>query len=562
MKPFTALIKMQLNVNYGVSALKYRFTREKKKLWEPVLIAVVIPVSLLPLLAMYVMLMTGVFMAGSALEQPQPEVVLTISFLLAQVVILFFGMFYIMGTFYFSRDIESLIPLPLKPYEVVSAKFLVVMINEYLTGIPILLPPIIIFGAGTGQGLLYWIKSIVLILAAPALPLTVAALFIMVLMRFVNFRRYKDLLAIIGGLAAFVLAIGISVFAQNLPKNGDPDLLKNLLASQSGLIDLIGSRFPPSVWATRGLADSGLAGWGYFLLFIAVCAVLLALLFWLSNRFFYQSLLAGQEVTRKRKDFTEHRESKRYGRVSSPVQAMMKREWKLLFRTPIYALNGLTGSIMGPLIVLLMFFAQKGNQGTTQLFDIISKPEATPYVLLGGLGLMLFTAGMNLVASTSLSREGKTIWITKLIPVSAKQQVMAKLILSYLISAVGVIVTGLILWLFIKQPLIWVLGVILVGMLGAIPMVALSLLLDVFHPKLVWNSEQEAMKQNMNGLLGMLLSFLVLMILGLVALFLLTMKSAMWLVFLTLGAVSGVLGVLSILALFAVAERKYAELEA
>ena len=29
-KPFLSLIRMQLNVNYGISALKYRFTREKK----------------------------------------------------------------------------------------------------------------------------------------------------------------------------------------------------------------------------------------------------------------------------------------------------------------------------------------------------------------------------------------------------------------------------------------------------------------------------------------------------------------------------------------------------
>ena len=33
MKPFAAFVKMQLNVNYGISALKYRFTREKKKRW-------------------------------------------------------------------------------------------------------------------------------------------------------------------------------------------------------------------------------------------------------------------------------------------------------------------------------------------------------------------------------------------------------------------------------------------------------------------------------------------------------------------------------------------------
>ena len=560
MKPFTSFIKMQLNVNYGISALKYRFTREKKKLWEPILIAVAILVSVLPLLALYTVMMSGIYAAGAVMNQP--EIVLAIAFLFAQLVILFFGIFYIMGTFYFSQDLESLVPLPLRPYEVVGGKFAVIMVNEYLTAMPILLPPLIIYGAGTGQGLFYWLKSLVLMLAVPALPLTAAALIIMVLMRFVNFRRYKDLLAIIGGLAVLVLSIGFSALVQNIPKNGNPDYIKNLIESQSGLIDLIGSRFPPIIWATKGLSEGGLAGLGYFLLFLFVCVLLFLLLLWLSNKVFYKALLAGQEVNRKKKSMTRVQMDKQYGKASSPVLAIIKREWKLLFRTPIYALNGLTGSIIGPFMILIMFFAKGSDEELMQLFDVINKPEAAPYVLLGGLGVMLFTAGMNLVASTSLSREGKTFWITKLIPVSAKQQVTAKFLISYLISVVGIIVTGIIMCVFIKESLIWVLGAILVSLLGAVPMVALNLLLDVFHPKLVWNSEQEAMKQNMNGGIGMLLSLLILLVLGIVTFLMLVLQLPMWLVFIALGVVSVILGILSAMALYAVAERKYRELEA
>jgi ABC-2 type transport system permease protein len=561
MKPFAAYLKMQLNVNYGVSALKYRFTREKKKLWEPILIAVVIPVALLPMLVLYTLLMTGMFVAGAAMNQP--GIILTVSILFSQLVILLFGMFYIMGTFYFSQDLETLVPLPLKPYEVVGGKFAVIMVNEYLTSMPILLPPLIIFGVGTGQGLFYWLKSLLLLLAAPALPLTVAASIIMLLMRFVNFRRYKDLMAIVGGLAAMAFGIGINMFIQNTIGRGNAESLNNLLTSNSGLIELIGSRYPPSIWATRALSESGFTGLGYLILFLAACAALFALLLWLSNKVFYQALLAGQEVTRRKKVQNALQMDKQYGNVSSPVLAIMKREWKLLFRTPIYALNGFTGSLIGPIIVLLLLFTQKGtDKNSIQLFEVISKPEAVPYILLGGLGLMLFTAGMNLVASTSLSREGKTFWITKMIPVSAQQQVTAKLILSYLVSAAGVVVTGIIMYLFLHQSLVSILGISLVGLLGAIPMTALNLLLDIFHPKLIWNSEQEAMKQNMNGVLGMLLSLLLMLVLGAVTFVLMTLKVEILLVFAAVGIVSVILGILAIMALYAVAVSKYRELEA
>ncbi len=558
MKPFAAFIKMQLNVNYGISALKYRFTREKKKLWEPVLIAVVIAVSIVPLLVLYTGLMISLFAAGTLIGQP--GLILTLSLMLAQITILIFGLFYVIGSFYFSTDMDSFVPLPLKPYEVIGGKFAVIMVNEYLTSMPILLPPLIIYGIGTAQGLLYWIKSLLLALAVPVLPLTAAALFIMLMMRFVNLRRYKDALAIIGGIAILILSIGFSMYMQKMPQNAEE--LQNFFAGTTGFADMVGERFPPLQWAARSLTEGGLAGIGYLLLFLCTCAILFILLLMLANKVFYKALLAGQEVSRKKKALTDQQKQNLYGRASGQVSAMMKREWKLLVRTPIYVMNGLVGTIIGPFILIIMMVVQGSEPEFAALFAEIANPEVAPYVLLGGLGLMLFTSGMNLVASTALSREGQTLWITKMIPVTVRQQVNAKLLISLIVSTIGVLVTALIMLIFMKLPVIWVLGATVVGIIGSVPMVALSLLLDVFHPKLIWNSEQEAMKQNMNGGLGMLLSMLLLLIYGVVGAVLLILKLPMPVVLLGIALVSAALSALSLLALYAVAERKYRELEA
>ncbi len=556
MKPFNAFLKMQLNVNYGFSALKYRFTREKKKTWEPILIGAVILVSFLPLLVLYTALMMALFAAGTVTKQP--EMILTIAFMFSQIVILIFGLFYIMGTFYFSKDLETYVPLPLKPYEVIGGKFAVVMINEYLTSMPILLPPIIIYGIGTSQGILYWLKGLVLLAAIPVLPLTVAALLIMVLMRFVNLRRYKDLLAVVGGLFALFAGVGINMIVQKVPKTTEE--IQNYV--NSGFVELIGSKFPPSIWATRALSENGLPGLGYLLLFIGVCVLLFALLLWLSNLVFYKALLAGQEVARKKKSLTAEQMDKQYERVSNPVYAMAGREWKLLVRTPIYLLNGLAGVVVGPIIIITMFMIRGSDPEIIELFKQLNNPSITPYILLGGLGLMLFTSGMNLVASTSLSREGQTIWITKMIPVSARQQVNSKLIVSMLASALGVVTTAVIMVAFFKLPMLWVIGAAVTGLIASVPMVALSLLLDVFHPKLIWNSEQEAIKQNMNGVLGMLLSIVILLLLGAVTAIMLLAGISIALILVAVSIVSIILGVLSLLALYAVAERKYREMEA
>ncbi|NJD01856.1 MAG: hypothetical protein FIA99_04500, partial [Ruminiclostridium sp.] len=315
MNKMLSLVKTQLNMNFGISALKYRFTKEKKKRWETVLIGLAILMGFGPLLAVYLLLMTGIFAAGVSLNQP--EIVLTIAFMASQMVVLFFGMFYIIGGFYFSQDLETLVPLPLKPYEVIGGKFSVIMVNEYITALPILLPPILIYGLGTGHGLIYWLKGFVLILAAPVIPLTLGAVFIMLLMRVVNLKRNKDLLAIIGGFVGVLLALSINFFIQGAVKSDEKDFIKNILESKLDLIDEIGRRFPPGIWATHGLADSGLSGLGYFMLFAGVSILLFAALLWLGNLIFYKALLAGQEVSRKRRISSDRETDLMYKKVSS-----------------------------------------------------------------------------------------------------------------------------------------------------------------------------------------------------------------------------------------------------
>ena len=558
MKPFAAFVKMQLNVNYGISALKYRFTREKKKRWEPILIAAVMVLSFAPLLVIYTAMMLSLFTAGLAIGQP--DIVLTLSIMFSLSIILFFGLFYVMGTFYFSNDLESFVPLPLKPYEVIAGKFIVVIINEYLTSVPIMLPPIIIYGAGTGQGILYWIRSLILMLTVPIIPLTIASLLVMLLMRLVNLRKYKDFLTIAAGIIGVAISLGLSTYMQKMPNN--PEKMESFFIGQRGLADMVGERFPPVRWATEGLTDGGLAGIGYLLLFLLTCALFLTLLMMLSNRVFYKSLLAGREVSRKRRTLTDSQKQKSFGKASDPVIAMMRRDWRILVRTPLFLLNGFVGTIIGPLIFVYVLVMQGSEPEFAQLFNEINKPELLPYVLLGGLGLMLFTAGMNMVASTALSREGSTLWITKMIPVTGRQQANAKLVVSIIVSLLGVITTALIMIIFLRLPVLWVLGASVIGLLGSVPMNAINLTLDIFHPKLVWNSEQEAMKQNMNGGIGMLLSMLVLFILAAAAFIMISLESPMWLVFIGIGFVAAVLGLLTMILLYKVAEKKYRELEA
>lgn len=556
MRTLLTLVKTGLNVNFGISALKYRFTVEKRKRWEPILIGVSILIGLGTLLALYILILNSIYIVGVQLNQP--EIVLTLSIIFTQFIVMFFGIFYIMSAFYFSKDINILLPLPLKPYEVLGSKLIVVIINEYLTILPMLLPAVIIYGMGTNQGLFYWLKSFIVILLIPVIPLNISTIFIMILMRFINFRKSRDVLAVIGGLLGLFLGLSINLLVQRMPQGNEEEFIKNIITKQYGMINYMGKKFPPSIWATKGLSEEGLQAIGYLLLFIVVSLLMFMLLLWLGNRIFYKSLLAGQEVTRKRRVISKDELVRKYEKVSSPVASLFRREWKLLLRTPVYLLNCLSGIIVGPFMIIIIILTK--DSGGKSLSIFINNPDYSFYIQLIGLAFMLYIAGMNIAASTAISREGSTFWISKMIPIPAKHQVLAKFLNGFSIACLGVIMTAVMFAIFIL-PVQSVLLITLLGFIGSVPLTAFSLMIDMAKPKLIWNNPQEAVKQNMNGLLGMLASLLILGLLTVAVIMMIKAEIYWWVIYIILALAMSGLGIFSMVMMLNSAEKRYGLIE-
>ena len=61
---------------------------------------------------------------------------------------------------YFTKDNEYILPLPLKPYQIILARTNVMLIAEYAIILLIGLLPLCIYGFLTGAGILYYIGAI------------------------------------------------------------------------------------------------------------------------------------------------------------------------------------------------------------------------------------------------------------------------------------------------------------------------------------------------------------------------------------------------------------------
>ena len=514
MSPTAALIKAALNSNFGWSAVRHRLFVQKRDRWMVPLIGLA-AVSVVPTMVLYVRLLSAGFEMLQSLGQERA--LLTLAVLAGQLIILIFGLFYLIATFYFSRDLEYLLALPLKPSQIMLSKFAVVLVNEYLTIAPVILPLLVVYGLKKRGGLGYWLVMPLTYLLLPVIPLTAAGIAVVGMMRLVNIGKKKDLLVVFGSLvliaAAIVLQFGLSRAAGT--SGQDPQKIISLIASPDGLVQSIGRRFPPAIWATRLLHDGLFTGTGFvgFALFAGVSILLFGILMAGSQRLFFGGLVGLSE----RSGSGRTARARRMIKISSgrhPVKAIFLREVRLMNRTPIFLLNGVLGVIMIPVFFALTPSSGRPGDDKSDIMRLMTLAKPVTAILAITL-FMVLCATLSGVASSSFSREGRKFWISKVIPVDYRQQVMAKFLHSMAIAILGISSASAVLVFRLHVDA----GKWLPCLALTLPVTAfvtsLNLAVDLARPLLDWISPQKAMKQNLNVLIAILLDLGFLFLYGL-----------------------------------------------
>lgn len=484
------------------------FGGNKKKLTKTAAMWLLLIVAFAPTVLMFTKLISSLY--DSLVTVGQEGMVLALGIAGVSFMVFFFGIFYAISTFYFSKDIENLLPLPLRPSQILGAKFTVSLIYEYLMELLSLLPMLIMYGIKSSSGIIYYLYGIIIFFTLPAVPLAIATLIDMVVFRFTNIGKNKDRFRIIGGMIALLLGLGISMVSSRLGSvSMDQKKMVELVTSGNNSLVKITSRiFPGSIFASNAMVKSNsLVGLLNLLIFIG-CFILVILLFIaISEKLYFKGVVGVSEVSSKKKKMNDEEFAKVTQRNSS-LKSLTMKEIKMLVRTPVYFINCVLMNFLWPFFLIIPLILQpKSLGGMSQLSAMLS--GKSPYVLMGIFGLSLFIAPTNAIASTSISREGENIYVCKYIPVSFKTQIMAKVLSGLIFSLIGTLLIVIIGDVFIKMPVYVLLMAVILVFLAASFSCLSGMLIDLNFPKLHWDNEQKAVKQNFNSLLCMLICFIL-----------------------------------------------------
>jgi ABC-2 type transport system permease protein len=549
------LTLIQLRINFGISALRWQMKHDLKKFLGAIGIIALVIFSLGPVFFLYLRMLHGAYQVTA--ELGQPEVVLATGLMISSMLVLFFGLTAVLSVFFFSRDLSVLVPLPLQPGTIMGSKFAVIMVYEYLTIAPFLIPAIWVFGLGSSAGILYWIIALPVFLLTPLIPLSVATLFALALMSLTNLSKKRDTLRIVGMVFFLLFIFVLNYFLTGIPEGEEMAYIEDLLLKSEGLLMHITRIYPPALFAVRALSSAGLAKLTWFIYYLLLNLAGAALVLMVGQKLFYRGLIGGTEVS-KGKALSKDALAQKLSSSSTPAVAIAMREIKYLIRTPIYLFNSLAILVIVPVILVIPLIS---GGAITTLIDSLRSEIPRLFQVSALAGFIAMMALFAPAASSSYSREGKQFWISQVIPVSAKEQVKGKILYSYLMSALSIPLVLLVSFVLLPLSATELLLVVVIGLLVGLPAIVVSLLIDLIRPYLNWDNPQKAIKQNINVLIAMLAGGVIYALIFLSGLFTYQFTGSDLAVYLAVATLSLAIGLLLYLFMIKIAPNRYRDIE-
>jgi len=312
------------------------------------------------------------------------------------------------------------------------------------------------------------------------------------IMRFSPLAKNKDLFKITGGLMAIALGFGIQIAIRAIIEY-NPQILMKFFNENYNIIKIMN---PTADFAAKSLiyADD-FQGIINILLFIGLSMIVILLFGFIGNRLYFKSIIGFSESFSKSVQISQNAYGGKLNKKYK-IFTLISREFKTLIRTPDYLINCIVPNLLYPLVIPVIFFTDI----ISELVVYLKLNIYTEYFVLFGFCVVLFQSGSNSTAATSISRDGKDIFILKYMPIKYKTYLHTKLATSMITGSITLLIVLIIFFIF-DIPLA-TLGLFMVPSVMVIIFLSqLGVILDLYSPKVNWDNEWQAVRKNINPII-------------------------------------------------------------
>lgn len=397
------------------------------------------------------------------------------------------------STIYHARDNEFLLSLPIPQWMIVFVRIAMIYLVSGAFEIMVMFPVLLVYFV-VGQAPIWALAfQLIAVLLMPAIAVTIACL-IGWASAVINSKIHQKAI-----FSVFTSLVFIAIFYYvywNLY-----NYINLIIANADavgGVMKLV--LFP---FYQMGLACTGspIA----FVLYIGLMAAIMALVVSLVASNFVE-LAAKTQVVARRKAVTKS------DKAESPVMALFKKEFRRFTSSSVSMMSCALGSIMLVGLGVMCFFA---GEWIITTFMGMSKGPDENFPLMA-LMVVCMMASMNTITASSISLEGRHIWMLKVFPIAPMHIFAAKIGVHMVITGVPAIFCAIAFAISGGTDLLTMMYMIAAVLVFVLYSAIVGLLCNLKFPNLNWTNEVQAVKQNMSIIVATFAPWAMLIILALV----------------------------------------------
>ncbi len=321
-----------------------------------------------------------------------------------------------LSTFFLAKDVELLVASPIDPLHVYWARLCESLANSSWMVLLLMVPLVGAYAAVYGASLSFYLLTAAVVLPFLVLPAVAGSALTLILVNVFPARRTRDLLALVGLLAA----AGVVVLVRFLQPERlvRPDEFRSLVDFMAAL------RTPTSPWLPSEWASSALMthlGGSFepfpFLLLVSTAAAFLVVGGWLHLRYFPEGFSRAQEGAEKKEGRTRSRAWERLLRPADlRTRELVAKEVRVFFRDTTQWSQLI---LLGVLIVVYIYNIQVLPLTTSDdlsffLVNVVS------FLNLGLAGFVVAAIAARFIFP-AMSLEGRMMWLLRSSPLDPRR---------------------------------------------------------------------------------------------------------------------------------------------
>lgn len=483
----------------NITANNYKFNKKFSSANIPktignIIVTLVVVAAVIAYSTLYSWLATS-FAKNYNLEQYIPM----LFYLVTQLFIFMFSIYRVKSMLFDSSDNDMLFSMPLKPQTILASRMLTLLSVNYVLTILIYAPSLVVYAVVSQVTISYIFSAIISVIFLPFIP-TILSSILGYIIAFVSSKgNSKKVIEIIMTFLMFIVVfLGVSKIQE----------MGMVFINNVDTIDMVLN----NILVFPGLLFKAMYNSNILMAIIYILSnILLFSIFCFILSKGYKNIINRLKETRKIKKKSEVK----FDKTDSITIALLKKEFKKYISVPVYIINTFFGMVLLVLFAGATIFIDK----STIMNELFNSSQDTqiitsifPFIII----IIAFTMLMSNTAGSSISLEGKNLWILKTLPIDVRKILRGKVIFNILvilpISVISLIVIFFTFNLTLTELLIGILFEILISIFVG----QFGVVINLKYPKINYINETQVVKQSLSSFLCVMLPMVVIMVMPII----------------------------------------------